>query len=427
MSVIYCTVDSTEVIIQGGSLAIYDRATTNSNTASFKLVNPSTEPVEGNDVQIYLDDTIQNLFSGIISTITREYVAPETVSYVLSCIGYWRLFDRRLVKEHYKSDLLSPSFVPTIHTVVSHIIDNFTDPAIGFTMNNIISYPQHELDILFNYRKPSDCVRELAEMEGYEWYIDKDKDIHFFHASLGTPAPLEITDANLKTYFDSLRIYSDYTQIRNTVYFQGGDLESGNQTVKFVGNGESRYWTLPYKPKSISLTVDGDAKILGRENIDADDGSFAYFYNYYDQTLFCAAAETTPANGIVLNITMKFAYPLIIRVDDEASQSHLAAVEGGDGVYEYVIKDNTVDSVFFGTRKAMRELYKWAFPRIEGSVSIVNYYGFKAGQKIVLNITNPDSSAYRYNDTYFITQVYIEDLGNNILRYSINFEGNYGD
>jgi len=372
-------------------------------------------PREGNSISIYIDSTANMLFGGIIASIVFDYVAPEVIGYTINCVGYWRLFDRRLVVEHYQNGLYV--FTVTSKTIIEDIVANYTDPALGFTTNHVsISSPI--IDVLFNYRYPSDCLRELAEVDGAEWFIDADKDIHYFIKEQAEAAPLAITDVTLASTIEKFQMNSDYSQIRNRVYVQGGYSVSDTKTVKFYGNGEQRYWSLPYRPGSISLKVDGVSKTpLGQENIDTDDGTYPYFYNKYEQTLFCAAAESTPGN-VVLEVTMTFEYPLLVRMDDDASQLLIASAEGGDGIYEYVVKDTTLQTRLMVEHRGTRELKKYSYPRIEGSFSVVDYYGFKAGQAVTVNITS-----FRYNGEYFIRQVTIDDIGNNILRYNIEFEG----
>jgi len=428
MAKIYCTVGGTDVTLkmESGSMTVYDRTPTNASTAMFNLNNPDTEPLEGNAVAIYVDDTTQTLFGGVIASISRVYIAPRVVGYRVACIGYWRLFNRRLVKRNYNSDVIG--FATTSNAVISDIIDNFTDTTLGFTMTNVV-YNSPQMDILFNYRKPTDCLREIAEPYDAEWYIDENKDVHYFVAGSAGVAPLNFTDATLLANFESFSINSDYTQIRNRVFVQGGYTESSSpETVTLKGTGSQKIWNLPYRPHDISITVGGVGKSIGQENIDTDDGTYNFMYNYYEQTLFCGASEAAPGDGVSIAITYNFEYPIIVQADDTVSQSDIASAEGGDGIYEYVLKDNTLTWKLMCEARASRELKKWSKPRIDGTATIVDYYGFKAGQTIVLGINEPDGSAYRYNGTYFIKQVLIEDIGNNILRYTINFEGeNYGN
>lgn len=423
MSIVYYEVNSIDVSEYCRELFVINRANITGDTASFEMVDPDTAPVAGQAATIYLDDSSQVLFSGIIISIKQHYAAPNKWIYSLSCTGFVHYFNRRLVKEHYE-DLDIPTTV-TASYIINHIVTNYTDPAMGFTTNNVI-YDAPIYDKWFNYVYPSDCLRELAEDLRCIWWIDKDRDVHFIHKLSGSEtAPLAINDDNLETRIEGFRFSIDNSQIRNVIFVQGGYVKSDEETVNFVGNGEQRVWTLPYKPHDISLTVDGVSKTLGQENIDEDDGSYEYFYNYYEQTLFCADAEDTPANGIVIAVTMKYEYPLLKKVRDKAAIDYIADIEGGSGIYEYLIKGVSETSIFYKSEilaehAGKRELKNFAYPKIRGSFTILDYYGFKSGQELIINVTGCS-----YNGTYTINQVTTESIGNNILLYKVEFEGTY--
>ncbi len=421
MSTLYYKVNGTDVSEYCNNLSIVNRISITGDTCIFNMVNPATEPVSGQEVQIYLDNTTQMLFKGLILTSRQSIYAPNTGGtpiwqYQLNCGNYLRQFNKRLVVEHYEDK--------TSSEIIADIVANYTDAADGFTANNVIA-GLNDLDIWFNYRYPADCVKELAELEEKEFYIDSDKDIHFFFTETGDTsriAPYNITDTTLETVIENFQITTDNTQIRNYIFVQGDYIKANEITWTTTGNANQRIWTLPYKPHDISLVVGGVAKTpLGQENVNTDDGTYPYFYNFYEQTIFCATAEETPGNDVAIAVTFKPEMPILVVMQSTQSQTYLAGIEGGDGKYEYLVRDlSGVKDTLIARNTGRRELNRNAYPRIEGSFSVTNEYGYFAGQKITLNATGCS-----YNSDYVINEVNIDSMGNNNLTYKINFSGLY--
>ena len=416
MSILIHEINSVDVSlkVQSKSTQIVRRVTSNPDTGFFEVVDPDTVPLEGQEVHIYLDDTSQNLFKGIISSITRLTVSPGVERHQITCSDFERLFNRRLVNNSYTTQ--------TFNAIILDIVANFTDPAIGFTTNNVGGFFTPLTEVKFSFRSPSDCLRELAEIIDWQWFIDEDKDIHFISKQAGDtdPSPFNITDDTLDTIFTNLAITLDYSQVRNKVIIQGGNFLKTSITENFVGNAATRSWALAYPPVSPTLTVGGGAKTLGRDNIDADDGTFEYFYNTDEKNFKAASAEATPGNGVAIVIAYNYNAPGLFSQENTQSQTDLAALEGGDGVYEYVFKDNTLDSDAAIQGRAAIELEKNAFPELFGSVDTINQFGFEPGQLITI-----DMDGSRYNGTYNIEQVTITSLGGSTLRYSIDFGGKF--
>ena len=261
--------------VRSQSLMSYDNLSQNPNSASFTLDAPDSEPTEGSTVSIYYDNTSQMIFGGTITAISRINIASSKYAYTLSCSDHRRFFDRQLVKTTFASGV-------TLDSVVSDIVAIYTTD--GFTINNVDAPATTVNDYVFNYRYPSDCLREIAAATGHDWYIDADKDVHFFYGREKTTAPFTINDAALETYgIFGFSISCEYSQIRNVIYVQGGYELSGNtRNEERIADGNQRIWNLPYKPQNLVVKVGGVTQTLGQENVDTDDGTYEYMYNVYD-------------------------------------------------------------------------------------------------------------------------------------------------
>ncbi len=412
MSKVYYQINGIDIseTVESTSLFIYDRLSHNPDTASFTIIDPDSEPLEGGEVLIYVDDTSQVIFGGIIASTVRINIVPNIYSYDVNCIDYRRWFDRILVKETYAAG-------QAINTIITAIVTNYTEAALGFTTNNVDAALLTLNDFVFNYRYPSDCLREMAAAIGFDWYIDSDKDIHFFYREKNT-APLEITDSMLITYgITQFRISSDFSQIRNKIFIQGGyELSSATIIQLREADGSQTSWNLDFLPHNLVVKVGGVTQTLGEENVDADDGTYEYMYNAVEKVVYTGLNEPIPGVGVDMRFESSKEVPVIEQVENLTSIADIAAAEGGAGIYEYSIKDNSIPSGNLAQAFGSIQLNKYAFPRVTGKFVIEDYYGFKAGQSLVLN-----TGSYRHNGKYIIQQVSIQSLGNNILQYVIEF------
>ncbi len=417
MSEVRYIVNSIDVSIEieTNSLTIYQRMTKGIDTAVFTMLNPDISPVAGNSVVIYVDNINQKIFAGLIISTSKIKLVPGEWKYIVSCTDYKRLFDKRLVVETYED--------ATVLAIVQDIIDNFTDTTLGFTIVNVVSFPTFGIT-KFNYRYPSDCLTELAEQNFADWYIDYDKGVHLYSAySMGGNAPYEINDITLQYEILGFNFSVDYSQIRNGVWVRGGYSLSDTLTEFRVADGQQRAWTIPDRFQDMAVTVDSVPKTpMGEQYIDKDDGTYPYLYNRGEKKVMCAEAEVTPADGDVIEFSYKSERPALVYVSDDASIVLVSAAEEGDGIYQYIYSDKNIGSWDAAKAKGKTEINKYKNPLISGSFS-THEYGFKVGQKIIINVTGCDYNTSvgdnPYN--YILKELTITSIGNNILLYTGGF------
>ncbi len=83
--------------------------------------------------------------------------------------GY--LLDGTLVKKNYA--MMDP------HDIVLDLVATFCSGK-GFTTNHVQTGNFLIPSIKFNYQQPTKALESLAKLIGWDWYIDPNKDIHFF-------------------------------------------------------------------------------------------------------------------------------------------------------------------------------------------------------------------------------------------------------
>jgi hypothetical protein len=348
-------------LVEWSSIQILDAITNEVDTLSFNIkvfYDGDFIPEVGKEVEVTDDGT--TIFAGEIVRVTKEAEGSGWLTYNIYCEDYTYELDKNLVFDTYENQDVSD--------IVKAIIDDYCD---GFTYTNVDT-TGIELDyILFNYEQPSKCIQRLAEMVGYDWYVDYDKDIHFFDKRIGETAAFDLTDTNGNYVFDSLKIEEDQTQVRNVVYVRGGEYV-GDETEDKVGegDGEIKSFKLPYRyNESPTVTVDGSAQTVGVEFID-DAGDYDCLWNYQEKVI---RFDTAPASGDVV-VSGKPLIPVIIRAKRTASIEKY-------GEREHIILDKKIKSKQLARQRAEAEFEDFASPtKVARFVTVKP--GLKSGQKI---------------------------------------------
>lgn len=387
--------------IAAGSIKIENILTRKRDGCVFKINSfggDSLIPQLGQEVIVTLGGT--KVFGGII--VEREIASQAYQSFVweVICEDYTRLLDRKLVPDTYQD--------MTVDQVMADLLANYF-PA-GFTINNV-SCPVTVKYIQFNYVPLSRAIEQLADLAGYDWYVDYDKDVHLFLAS-SQAAPVDIEDANGSHEYDSLVIRADNSQIRNSVVVRGGQYLGLSFTGEAEGNGVDYVFPLPYRFSEFRATLTGQALSIGTDYID-DADNFDALYNFNEKTLKFKTVDT-PSNGAVLRYSGLPYLPVIVKVTAEEAISTLSATEGGDGVAEYLIVDNSINSKQGARQRALADLAIYKTTISEGEF-VTTTTGFRAGQRVRVNSTS------RGIDDYFVVnKVTLAQWSSDAFAYQIS-------
>ncbi|MBA7567495.1 hypothetical protein ES708_09207 [subsurface metagenome] len=231
ISIKIADVDRTE-FADARSLKIIDELTSRVNSCSFDFICNDTAlaPIDGQTILI--EDGATKLFSGRVLSKEESFLPPTLLKYKVECIDYTRDLDKKLVFESYKNCLAG--------NIIKHIVDTYLT---GFTYDNVANgyiIP----DISFDYVQVSEAITKIAEICGYEWYIDYDKDIHFFALNTYT-APFDLDDEQAD--HKDLVINADISQLRNRVYVKSSALQ-GTFGETFIYDGETEEWICKFVP-----------------------------------------------------------------------------------------------------------------------------------------------------------------------------------
>lgn len=240
----------------------------------------------------------------------------------------------------------------------------------------------------FSDKRLSECLKELCDYVGWQWYVDAHKVVHFFNAEeVLQPAPFVLDEANRGKIFD-FRLSINTENIRNRIKVNGGSMLSDAKDYPFRYDGVSRAWAPPYKPHELKIYVAEVLKTVGIENID-DPSTVDFLLNYQEQRITMGSAYVSPAEGATIKQNLKHLIPVVTVVENLGAQKALAAITGetGDnaGVREDVIYDDTLVTLEAAEAVGNTSLRKWADPEISASFSTYTT-GWEPGQLLVVNL-----------------------------------------
>lgn len=389
-------------------LSIEKGLTYDSDNCRFEL--SGDEPNVGDGV-IISDTALGNIFGGIIVKIdTNFHGSPDNFrTWSVECDDYSAVLDRRLVVESYSAQ--------TAAYIIEDIITKYVDT--GFTSSIASGSPTIE-SITFDYVPVSECLKELADYVGWAWTISPTKVISFYNPEvLLQPGPIQIVPG---AAFNDLKFNINTTNLRNRVYVKGGSMLSNYTTYEYKADGVATSWPLPYSMVDASIEVGGVSKTLGVENLHKPE-DYDYLFNYNEPRLLCGSGTSAPADGTTISLTFKYYIDVITMAEDLASQAAIAAVQGNDGVYEYVISDDALVTLEAAEAAGQQDIRENGNPTITGSfntlVGVRTYLGaWEPGQIVTINLP-----AKGITNRYMVRKVNLELWGVNDWLYKISFGG----
>jgi hypothetical protein len=364
-------------------------------------VKSGAKPTAGQEIVV--TDGGVKLFAGIIDVVQDDPRTPGVTFYKCQARDYTYQLDRKLVVETYENQAAD--------VIVRDILTKYCS---GFTATNVKTGAPTVEYIVFDYRRPSECFRELSDYCGWDWYVDYNKDVWFFNpSSLATPAPVPI---EVNTDVRRLKHDIETEGLRNRVYVRGGTMLSDPWTYEVKADGAARAWVLPHKPHDISLTVGGVAKTVGVENLH-EEANYNYMMNFQEKYVRASTQTATPAAGTTLAFTYKYDIDVITMVEDVASQNAVKAVQGGDGVYEHSIVDDSLTTIDAAEAAGNADLREHANPRVKGSFE-TEIGGWAPGQLVTINLPSRGITG-----TFLIQKVTITPATPESRTYRVEYGG----
>jgi len=357
------------------TLNITQMLTSQVDTASFQVRTVAV--AFDDDVEVY--DGTTKIFGGKITQIESVADSGKSQIYDISCVDHSFEFDRMLASKTYISK--------TVKEIIEDLVSSY---ASGFTANNVSSN-FNTTKIVFNQVPLTQCLKRLADLVNCDWYIDPDKDVHFF-PKFTSVAPFDLTDTSGKYVYKSLKRLVDGTQVVNRVKVRGGEYDGAEftDTITVVGN-ETKSFKLPYRFADLKISITGDSPAEQSVGIDFID-SFAtrdVLYNFQDAMIHF---EAPLSDGDEIVFTGK---PKI---------RTFAVAEDADSIAKYgriekLIRENDIASNLVARKRATGELMAYNEPIIDARFKTYTA-GLRTGMVLKVKSTNRD-----FDDNLLIKRV----------------------
>jgi hypothetical protein len=370
------------------TLNVTDRRNDRVDVCSFQVqkdVGDTFTPLLNADIVVELDAVKK--FSGKIQSIDETLISENSILFNVKCVDHTHELDRLLVVERYENT--------TLNAVIADLMSVY---ASDFTIVNVQADVTVD-SVAFNRLKVSQCLKKLADGFNFNWYVDYDKDLHFF-AKEGELAPFNITDTSDNFIFESLKIQRDLSQLRNKVLVEGGEVVGATRTVKYAGNTDQQEFDTQYKFASLpDVEVDGVVQTVGIDNLN-DDADFDCMWNFQQKYVRFTAGNLPPApsTGFTnVDLIGDPLYPIVVNVPSPASIAEF-------GFREFAIKDTTIRTQQQAIERAIAEIQSYGAEINEGSFKTYTA-GLRSGQLININ-----SSLRGVSEDYVIQSVKMRQL-----------------
>jgi hypothetical protein len=362
-----------------------------------------TVPVVGDTINLY--DSTGLIWAGTV-TETEATIEGLVLTWQISVTDWGYLLDGTLVRKNYSQ--LDP------HAIVLDIVRQ-ADPlgTKGFTTNHVQFGNFLIPSVKFNYQQPSKALQSLANLIGWDWYIDPSKDIHFFLGDIddgegeGGIAPVFINTnggyTGADVWWNSLDIDQNLTNMQNSVYVIGGTypktFTAANTPDTFLTDGVRQFFSVSYPYYSptavdfeavpINVTLDGTPQTVGKANQD-DPAGFQVMYN--DQQRWIQFTGGAPSGGQTIKVFGTAKVPIIAHASDSSSIATY-------GEYQGIITDTKILSVPEAQARAKAQILQFGHPVWDVKFNTL-VPGCKVGQAV-----NFDLPAFGIADTLIIKRI----------------------
>lgn len=271
----------------------------------------------------------------------------------------------------------------------------------SFTFDNVQDGVTFD-DFRSSFKKPTLVIQQLADQNRFFWYIDYDRDIHFFPSETNV-SPFSV-DENSENFLN-LSVNVDSRKVVNQQVVRGSTETSSTKTQQEIrGDGKRREWVLRNKFRNLSVLVDTgsgfNTQSTGIEFIDDDDGSFQYFSNFNAQSVRASGSVSTLATTSDIRFRYHEVIPIVTLAKDNASITALKKLLGNDGVFDgRAIIDKSIKTRVEAEAISESKIDKYSNPIITATFN-TNHEGLRSGQIIRIK----DRTQGRNIDQNFIIQ-----------------------
>lgn len=346
----------------------------------FQVVKTSTKTIPETGDLIELLEGSDKIFGGTVIERTEVIRGGLLLGYEIKCKDHSHTLDRILVTKNYEGQLASD--------IILDIVSEFTDGT--FTTANVTLDTPEIGSIRFNYEQVTRCLSQLAQqLGGWDWYVDANKDIHFF-AKDTVSAAFNLDDTTGNFEFASLEVNESVVQLKNDIIIRGGEykktfLEAAAVDL-YIGDGSRTTFQLAYRYENINIKKNAVVQSVGVDQI-TDPLTVDVLYNFQEKFIKFPAAVT---NGHVVKVYGDALIPIIAQVRDQDS---IAAY----GQFQALVVDKSIGSIDEAQTRGKAELEKYAAGVFDATFKTVTP-GLRVGQTITITSVIRDiAKTFRIN------------------------------
>ncbi len=347
------------------------------------------------------------LFAGYVVTAKQSVLEGQQLLWDLTASDKGALLQKIMVTATFTAAFGGAIITALAASYASWL--NVTHVAVGIQAR----------DINFDRLSLADCIKKLAELDGYEWWVE-DNDLWYVPQTYAPAAPFRLADGlnwrgqtGVAPYLaNSLQIDRDYVDVRNRVIVHGGTRASEPQTEIFTGDGTTTTFYLTHGDINVYITIylNGAPQRFGREYID-DARGYPVLTNWQHGYVKFA---TAPAVGAAIQVVYTYNDPLRVTVTDTASAALYCPAELP--YFDYIHVDGTLVTESACEAAALEIISKYAYEQVYGAVTVPKL-GLKPGQ--VVQIT--DSTLGWSAASYLIRAANIREVRNKVFETQVRF------
>jgi hypothetical protein len=353
---------------------------------------------EWDEVIISNDAETVTYFGGHITTMVPRIRAGIEIDYKITCQDYTILFDKAIINKEWVSQ--------TDTTILADIRTDASPDLTAFDFSTEVT-SQGTID---RFRAPRRTVREaldeLAKRAGAVWYVDYDKNLHWFgvedvYASFGLS---DSPDYSSSYPYAHLRKEVDGMSLINRVTVVGGRYLSANTTHEYASDGQQTLFTVPYyyhhqtgesavlvdKNTGSDVSPSWTAQTLGIKYIDDGAGKDVLF-SFQERFFEFATAPSDLKLG--WRVRARHEAPLRVRVRSQDSYDRYSQW------FEDVLVDYTILDKGEARKRGKAILAERALGRTVYYCS-VHEPGLRAGEVVRL-----EDSTFNIDDYYLIQKI----------------------
>jgi hypothetical protein len=340
-----------------------------------------TIPVIGDTIELY--DSTGIIWGGTVTEV-EPIISGLRIMWQVTATDWGYLLDGTLVKKNYAG--LDP------HDIAVDIINTFCSGK-GFTTTGVQYGNFLVQTIKFNYQQPSKALQSLAKLIGWDWFIDPNKNLHFFLGDVddglgggavgdGGQAPIKVDATSGDIEWNSLDIDLQITNMQNSVYVIGGTLPvmftEANTNDVYETDGVSNVFPVAYAYSSSTIVVllNGVPQSVGVLNQVTDPSTVDVLYS--DAGRFIQFTAGPPPSGEVVTIFGTAQVPIVAHASNQASIALYGERQG-------VVTDATITSVPEAHQRALAQILQFGHPVYDIKFNTL-VPGCQIGQSIVVNV-----------------------------------------